>query len=231
VNGPGGTARFDIVGSVVFPSLGDSLAVADGAIFTGRGLDRIDDPAAELSHAWVVATVGDTTDRRAIERQLGRLPGVGDPETSGVEAPRLPLEVRRLRQVDDLPIILAGLLALLGTAAIGYTLVTSIRRRQNELAVLKTLGFTRRQLAAVVAWQATVVACVGVAVGVPVGIVIGRLIWRTVSDSTGVAYSPAVSPLVLLATALGALAFAVIAATLAGRSAVRVSAALTFRTE
>ena len=35
--------------------------------------------------------------------------------------------------------------------------------------MLKTLGFSRRQLVATVAWQATTVACVGVVIGVPLG--------------------------------------------------------------
>ena len=166
-----------------------------------------------------------------VERQLARLPGVGDPETTGVETPRLPLEVRRLQQVNKLPLFLAGFLALLGAVAICYTLVTSIRRRQGELAVLKTLGFTRRQLVAAVAWQATTVAGIGIALGIPGGIVVGRLIWRAVSDNTGISYSPAVSVLVLLGAAVAALVFANTAAILAGQAATRVSPARVLRTE
>ena len=70
VQGPGGSATYRIVGRVVIPSLGDSQAVADGAILTGAGLDRLDDPASELSHAWVVATIADGGDRRIIEERL-----------------------------------------------------------------------------------------------------------------------------------------------------------------
>jgi hypothetical protein len=231
VEGPGGSARVRVVGRVVLPSLGDSSAVADGAVLTGDGLDQVDDPLAELSHAWVVATIADGADERAVVDELARLPDVGDPETSGVETPRLPLEVRRLQQVDDLPLFLATFLALLGAAAIGYTLAASIQRRQGELAVLKTLGFTRRQLAAAVGWQATAVACVGIAVGVPVGIVVGRLVWRAVADNTGVAFSPEASVGLILGTALAALIFANAAAVFAGRRASRVSPATALRTE
>ena len=41
------------------------------------------------------------------------------------------------------------------------TLVASVRRRRRELALLKTLGFTHRQLAAVVAWQSTIAVALG----------------------------------------------------------------------
>ena len=159
------------------------------------------------------------------------LPDVGDPGTIGVEGPRLPLEVRRLQQVDHLPFFLAGFLALLGAAALGYALATSIRRRQREHAVLKTLGFTRRQLAAATAWHATTVASIGIAVGIPAGIVVGRLIWRAVSDNTGVAFAPRVSVVVLIGTAMAALAIANVAASMAGRAAGRVSAAPILQTE
>ena len=231
VEGPGGTARFRIVGRVVLPSLGDAQAVADGAILTGAGLDRLDDPAAELSHAWVVATIADQVDRHAVERRLARLPDVGDPETSGIEAPRLPLEVRRLQQVQNLPLFLAGFLAVLGAAAIGYTLMTSIRRRRHEYAILKTLGFTHRQLAAAIAWHATTVAGVAIALGIPAGIVVGRLIWRAVSDNTGIAFSPTVSVLLLLGAAIATLTFANVAASLPGRAAARIAPATVLRTE
>ncbi|MGH9014743.1 MAG: FtsX-like permease family protein [Acidimicrobiia bacterium] len=231
VEGPGGTAPFDIVGRVVLPSLGDAQAVADGAVLTGAGLDRLDDPVAELSHGWVVATIADHADPRVLEGRLARLPDVGDPETIGVETPRLPLEVRRLRQVNDLPFFLAGFLALLGAAAIGYTVVTSIWRRQGELAVLKTLGFTRRQVAAAVVWQATTIACVGIALGIPLGVVVGRRTWRAVSDNTGIAFSPEVSLVLLLGAALAMLVFANVVASIAGRTAARVSPATILRTE
>ena len=64
MQGPGGTAQLRIVARVVVPSLGDAQAVADGAILTGAGLDRVDEPSAELSHAWVVATTADHVDPR-----------------------------------------------------------------------------------------------------------------------------------------------------------------------
>ena len=46
--------------------------------------------------------------------------------------------------------------------ALGFTLYASVRRRRRDLALLKALGFAPRQLAAAVAWQATIAAVIGV---------------------------------------------------------------------
>ena len=63
------------------------------------------------------------------------------------------------------------------SSALGLTLLASVRRRRRDLALFKTLGFTRRQLASVVAWQSSVAVGLGTVVGVPLGIVFGRLLW------------------------------------------------------
>ena len=57
------------------------------------------------------------------------------------------------------------------------TLIASVRRRRRDLALLKTLGFTERQLAATVAWHATTAVAIGVVFGVPLGVAVGRWLW------------------------------------------------------
>src|SRR5207302_4918423 len=56
-----------------------------------------------------------------------------------------------LRPVEGFPFVLAVLLALAAAATIAHTLVTSIRRKRRDLAVLKTLGFVKRQVSTTVA--------------------------------------------------------------------------------
>ena len=51
------------------------------------------------------------------------------------------------------PAILGASLGAAALAALGLTLLASVRRRRRDLAALKILGFTRSQLSAVVAWQ------------------------------------------------------------------------------
>ena len=57
--------------------------------------------------------------------------------------------------------------------ALALMLVASVRRRRRELALLKTFGFVRRQLAAAVAWQSSI----AVLNGVVIGNVLGRVLW------------------------------------------------------
>src|SRR5207245_1842944 len=64
-----------------------------------------------------------------------------------------PADIRNYARVESTPRALAALLGLLAIASIGHVLVTSIRRRRRDLAVLTTLGFVRRQVSTAVAWQ------------------------------------------------------------------------------
>ena len=79
-------------------------------------------------------------------------------------------------------------------ATLAHALFSSARRRRRELAILKVLGFRRRQVSAAIAWQATVVAAIAIVVGVPLGIVAGRWGWQAFAQQLGVPDQP-VTPL------------------------------------
>ena len=106
-----------------------------------------------------------------------------------------------------------------------------MRRRRRDLALLKTLGFTRRQLAATVGWQASIPAIIGITVGVPVGIALGRWLWILFAREIYAVPEPTVPVVSVVFVALGALVLANLVAALPGRSAARTPAALVLRTE
>jgi ABC-type antimicrobial peptide transport system permease subunit len=137
----------------------------------------------------------------------------------------------RLGQVNWLPATLAALLAMLALLAVGHAIVTSVRRRRRELAVLKALGFDRRQTGATVVWQASTLATVGLIVGIPVGLIIGRLVWHRVADSLGVSTAPTIPKLALLLTVACALAAVNLIAFLPARAAARTRPAVALRSE
>ncbi len=99
------------------------------------------------------------------------------------------------------PPLLAGLLACLAALSLGHALVTSVRCHRRDLAVLKTVGFTRGQVSATVAWHATTVAALALAVGLPCGVAGGRWLWRLFAAQLGVATDP-LTPLVPLVVAV-----------------------------
>ena len=49
-------------------------------------------------------------------------------------------------------------------------MLSSVRRRRHELALLKALGMTRGQLRSVIAWQTTLTLLIAVAIGGPLGV-------------------------------------------------------------
>ena len=89
-------------------------------------------------------------------------------------------------------------LVLLGVAALGHALVTAVRRRRGELAVLRAMGFTPRQTATTIFSQAATVAVVGLVIGIPLGVLLGRLSWRWVADATPLVFAPPVAVGVIL---------------------------------
>ena len=122
----------------------------------------------------------------------------------------------------NFPLLLAVALSVFGAATLLHLLLVSVARRRVEAGLLKALGFVRRQVAAAVCWQATVVALVGIAVGAPLGIATGRVLWRVFATNFGVVPVAVVEPVLIAALAVGVLAganlLAAVPALLAARS-------------
>jgi len=72
-------------------------------------------------------------------------------------------------------------------------LITSVRRRRKDLAILRTLGFKKRQVASAVAWQSVVLAVAALLVGVPAGVLVGRFGWSLFATNLGIVSVPVVS--------------------------------------
>ena len=89
----------------------------------------------------------------------------------------VPSDVESLERVQSTPLILTGMLAALIALTVIHALMAAVRSRRRELAVLRTFGFTRRQVVASVTMQALLIAAVGLLVGVPLGLVLGRVAW------------------------------------------------------
>ena len=182
-----------------FPSHND---YASGGWVTADAYDSLFDPDSDVSPAYrfrllFVAVDGDA-DTTAVATRLEEATGVG------FQPPDEPTPVAELRQVGFIPAFLAGFLAVLALAAIGHALTMAVRRRRHDIAVLRALGMTRRQVRGVVMTQASVLAVVGLLIGIPLGVALGRVVWRYVADTTPLLYVPpmAVAALILVPPAV-----------------------------
>jgi hypothetical protein len=142
-----------------------------------------------------------------------------------------PADIRDYTTVRDTPLVLGIMLALLGVCTLAHVLVTSVRRRRRDLAILKVLGLLRRQLLLVVCWEAIALAAAALFVGVPLGLLAGRWAWVLFADSAGVAPDASVPVALVLLIIPVTLALAALIAAWPGRAAARVRAGVVLRAE
>jgi predicted lysophospholipase L1 biosynthesis ABC-type transport system permease subunit len=199
-------------------------ALADGAAVTAAGFRKVYEPGSNETQ-FLVARGEPGASRAAIERRFRQVPRI-----RFVGGARGSVEVTRLEQIDLVPLALSILLALLAIAAVGHAVVVGVRRRRYELALLKVLGFTRGQVRATVAWQATILGAAGLVVGIPLGVLLGGWAWSLVADGLGVR-SVVESPVLwLVAAVAAALVIVNLIALVPGRLAARTRPAVALRT-
>lgn len=153
------------------------------------------------------------------------------PGTDSLIAAQRPAEIVNTSDAGGAPSLLAGALSLGAVASLGLALVTSVRRRFRDLALLKALGFNRRQISATVAWQATATISVGLFVGLPVGIALGRESWSLFAKQLDVVPKPSVPVVTLLGLVLAALVMANLVAAVPAGIARRVRPGIVLRSE
>jgi predicted lysophospholipase L1 biosynthesis ABC-type transport system permease subunit len=218
-----GKKTFRIVGQAVLSGISDPAPIADGAAFTSAALDRI----GANGGGWnFVVTLAPGADRAAAIRAQRKEAVLGGPIVS-----TLPAEIDRVHQIRGLPVVLAVFVSVIALVAVGLALVSALRRRRRELAVLKTLGFSRRQIRATVAWQASTVAAVGLVVGVPLGLLVGTYVWRQVAEELGVASDPKWPVAGIVVLAVGAFLAVNLIAAFPARRAARTRPAVVLRSE
>jgi ABC-type lipoprotein release transport system permease subunit len=219
--------RLRVVGRVVLHQPGwDSVVTpGKGGLLHPDELRRlVPDHSLEYPGSFLVRFVPGANRERALAELRRDLRGL-------MFMPRPHAEVRNLQRVGGLPGLLAGLVALLALAMMTHALVTSVRRRRRDLAMLKTLGFVRGQVGATVAWQATTFAVVALALGLPLGLVAGRWAWQLTADALGVQSAPVVPLAAMLAVAAGTVLTANLVAAAPGRAASRLRPAAALRSE
>jgi ABC-type antimicrobial peptide transport system permease subunit len=125
-----------------------------------------------------------------------------------VTAAARPVDVLNYARVQSTPIVLALVLAILAILVVAYLLLTSLQRRRHDFAILKTLGFTRGQVSAAVAVQATTVVVLALLIGIPAGLLLGHASWSVFATNLGVPIDFTIPTLGLLVTVAAAVVVA-----------------------
>jgi ABC-type antimicrobial peptide transport system permease subunit len=158
----------------------------------------------------------------------------GCPVGSCIVAPiadQRPGDIKNYASIRDTPLALAVVLAVLGVGTLAHVLLTGVRRRRRDLALLKTLGFTRRQVLGAVAWEASAFAAIALLIGLPLGVVAGRWAWAIFANAAGVSATATVPLSTVLLAIPATLLVANLIAAAPGWEAARLRPALVLRTE
>jgi hypothetical protein len=238
-----GTATFPAIGTsgTLHPSMG--LGILFATNFEPRAFQKaIRSPDPNLNGPAIVVVKL----KRGVSLEAGRASlqrisrGANeilnkDPNSQGdstsVVGDQKPAEILAYQSAGATPLLLASGLALGAVMTLGLGLAASIRRRRRDMALLKALGFSQRQLATAIAWQASVTAFTGVVFGVPLGILLGRWLWTLFAERIYAVPDATVPVPQVLLIALGAIIVANAVAVIPGKSAARTSTALILRAE
>ncbi|PZR69348.1 MAG: hypothetical protein DLM63_02425 [Solirubrobacterales bacterium] len=78
--------------------------------------------------------------------------------------------------IDKAVVVIVVLALIVGALAVANTMLTAVLERQRELALLSTIGWSARQIAALVLGEAVVLSLVGVGFGLALGVALSGLL-------------------------------------------------------
>jgi ABC-type lipoprotein release transport system permease subunit len=233
------TTNLRIVGTATLPTIGiggaSHLEMGSGAVLSyeliplaQRNLFDVR-PGPNAILVRVKPGVNHPAALRSLSSILVKLGG----NNNGAQAQNVqrPAQIIDYGSLGSTPAVLGTALALGAVIAMGLTLIASVRRRRRELALLKILGFTRRQLAAAISWQSSVATAIGTAIGVPLGVVLGRFLWDLFAHEIYAVPRPTVPLTSVVLIVVSAMILANLVAAIPGRIAARTPTALLLRTE
>jgi hypothetical protein len=240
VNSPGGSSTtLRIVGTATMPTIGEEgsthLEMGSGALLAYQlippGQRNLFDvkPGPNAILIRVKAGVNHSAALNSFRRILTGLGG--NANGGAMQGVQRPAQIINYGTLGSTPDVLGAALAVGAVIALALTLVASVRRRRRDLALLKTLGFTRRQLASAIAWQSTIAVGIGTVVGVPLGIIVGRFLWGLFAREINAVPTPTVPAVSILLIVIGGLVLANVVAAVPGRIAARTPTSLMLRAE
>ncbi len=206
--------RLEIVGRATFPRLtaypgADRTGLGDGAALTLSGLRALE-PRTRAT-ARLVRFHRDEDPATVVTALRSEFPtsSAGAGGQAVVVRPQRPDDLNAFDRVNGAPIVLATVLGLLAAASTALALAGTVRARRPELAVLRALGFTGRQVRRAIRWHGATVAVAAIVIGVPTGTAAGRWAWRLLAARLGTPTDPVTPVAAIGAISLAALAVVV----------------------
>jgi hypothetical protein len=145
--------------------------------------------------------------------------------STNVATPELPQDLANFGRADATPTVIAVLMGLVAAATLLHALMIAVQRGGRTLGILRTLGFTARQLVLTVTWQGVFLVLAAFVLSLPLAIALGRWIWFTFADDLGVVAVTSVPVVALALAAVGALLAGVLVSGWPGWRAARVAPA------
>lgn len=126
-------------------------------------------------------------------------------------------QVNRVLVLFYMLLALAVLVAVFGVV---NTLLLSVHERRREIGLLRTVGMSRRQVAAMIRWESLLIAVLGAVTGIVTGVVIAWAVVSTLSDDgiTDFVFQPLTLGVLLVAGAVVGVAAGALPARRAARA-------------
>lgn len=218
-----------VSGTVVNTDVGDRVAPRDvAAVMTVEGFEQILGSIWEQPYSAMVIGVADGLD---VESTAAAVAADHPITVSAYSFPQPPDKLIQLGRMRSSLVALGVFLGALGVIGLVHYLVLSSRRRRHEIAVLRALGFVRRQVCTSTIAQAVTVMVIGLSVGVPLGLIIGRWTWQFSVRDLGIIDTPVLPWAFVVPIAVAFLAGSAVLAWYPGRWATREQPSAALREE
>jgi hypothetical protein len=205
-----GTRRMTVVGTATFPAAGSSrfteTSLGTGAATIASVL-RQKDPTGPYNY--VLLRFGPDVDVEATMHDLrARVQAAGCRDQTCVVSDSRPQQLSAYRAIGNVWVLAGAALGLLLAVTLVHGLVTSVRARRRDLAVLQVIGFVPGQTRRTVMWEATALALGGLLGGIPLGIVGANVAWAVFTHALGITPTASVPIVAVVILAVGVLALA-----------------------
>jgi hypothetical protein len=215
--------RLHVVGTATFPAFGTAsfteAGLGTGAIGAAALFPQHDSQSDGTYNYFLLRYHAPGPTAKQIASLDSLLRTLGCTDSTCVLTDLRPNEIDGFRGARSLVLAVGVVLSLLLVATLTHALLSTMRRRQSDLAVLRALGCTRRQLESTMRWQTFMVTASALAVGIPLGLVANRFVWNAFTDHLGVAPGTVVPVGILVAGAAAVVTIGWLLATGAGRRA------------